>query len=321
MASATSRVFAVMQRVIAAHDALQLGELADHAGGQIGLAQKRRALRFRPCRCIGADDLRDFAGQRFDALHALQLRAELGVEDDAFEVGDAAFQRALRSWSQKNFASDSRARSTRSLPATISLPPSSASMLATTTKLLASLLVRVAQREIFLMRAHGGLKNFRRHIHEGLVDLRRSAPPAIRQAPSLRSARPSSSINSSPSANAFCLRLVQDDLAPLGGIQDHMRVAQLRLVIVEAGEPRSRPSDKEPWPRVIVPAHHAGDLERNHFAVEGGNDGVQRPHPAERRHLRPSASISARAIWQSPRAGFRPARRRSARPLRSITAT
>ena len=41
---------------------------------------------------------------------------------------------SLRSWSQKNFASASRARRTRSLPATIALPPSSASILATTPK-------------------------------------------------------------------------------------------------------------------------------------------------------------------------------------------
>ena len=41
---------------------------------------------------------------------------------------------ALRSWSQKKRASHRRARSTRSLPATIAAPPSCASMLATTTK-------------------------------------------------------------------------------------------------------------------------------------------------------------------------------------------
>jgi hypothetical protein len=35
---------AVVQRVVAAHDALQLGELADHVGQQVGLGQHRSAV-------------------------------------------------------------------------------------------------------------------------------------------------------------------------------------------------------------------------------------------------------------------------------------
>ena len=38
-------VFAVVERVIAAHDALQLGEFTDHAGREVGLREARRALR------------------------------------------------------------------------------------------------------------------------------------------------------------------------------------------------------------------------------------------------------------------------------------
>ncbi len=38
-------VLAVLQRVIAAHNSLQFGEFADHAGRQIGLSEMRRAPR------------------------------------------------------------------------------------------------------------------------------------------------------------------------------------------------------------------------------------------------------------------------------------
>ena len=58
-------------------------------------------------------------------------------------IGSRLFTRSssgvLRSWSQKNLASDRRARSTRSLPAITVAPPSLVSMLATTAKRGASL--------------------------------------------------------------------------------------------------------------------------------------------------------------------------------------
>ena len=110
MAAATVGVLALQLGVVAAHQALQLGELADHLGDEIGLGEPRRALgqcRDRRRRC-GASSRR----QRRDALHALVLRAELLVEDDA---ASSFAQRGLRAASsgpvsQKNLASDSRAR-------------------------------------------------------------------------------------------------------------------------------------------------------------------------------------------------------------------
>ena len=41
------RRLAVVARVVAAHDALQLGELADHVGQQVGLGQQRGAVGLR----------------------------------------------------------------------------------------------------------------------------------------------------------------------------------------------------------------------------------------------------------------------------------
>ena len=50
-----ARVLAVMQRVIAAHDALQFRKLADHAGRQIGFGEQRGAA---GALGIGAGDVR-----------------------------------------------------------------------------------------------------------------------------------------------------------------------------------------------------------------------------------------------------------------------
>ena len=76
----------------------------------------------------------------------------------------------LRSWSQKNLASDSRARSTRSLPATMRWPPSAASMLATTPKRRREAAVSALEREIFLVRPHRRGQHLRRQVHEGGID-------------------------------------------------------------------------------------------------------------------------------------------------------
>ena len=74
-------------RVVLAHDALQLGQLADHAGQQVALAQLGGAARHP---AIEADVI----GQRVDDaddpphLVAGRLRvAQLGLEDDVVELG------------------------------------------------------------------------------------------------------------------------------------------------------------------------------------------------------------------------------------------
>ena len=61
---------AIVQRIVATHDALQFRELADHAGDQIGLGETGGATggnMIRP-QCAG-----DCAGQLCDALNAFQL--------------------------------------------------------------------------------------------------------------------------------------------------------------------------------------------------------------------------------------------------------
>ena len=73
------RIFALQQRIAAAHQALRLGEFADDFRHQIRFGECRRARSL--CR-IRTDQLRQMLRQRHDALHACALRAELFVEDD-----------------------------------------------------------------------------------------------------------------------------------------------------------------------------------------------------------------------------------------------
>ena len=121
------RVLLLIERIVAAHHALQLGELADHAGNEIGLGHDRRPLgKIR----IGPDERRQFAGQRPNAMHPLILRAQLLVEDDVLQLRHPDFEADIAVLAVEEFASESLAAITRSLPATMDLPPSSASRFA-----------------------------------------------------------------------------------------------------------------------------------------------------------------------------------------------
>ena len=180
-----ARVLAALQRVVAAHHPLQFGEFADHAGGEIGLGQLRRACRQRR---VGADQRRD---QRRPAVPAAAparpgCRAWRGTPRPPASAGSFPAA-ACRSWSQKNRASDSRARSTRSLPATIAAPPSCGTMLDTTAKRAAGPAIRVPQREIALVHPHRGPHDLRRQVHDRRRRSGRAAAPAI---PPARRPRP-----------------------------------------------------------------------------------------------------------------------------------
>ena len=126
------RALALPFGIAAAHETLQFGEFAHHLGDEIGLGQRRGALRLVR---VGADQRRQLARQRRDALHPFALGAELFVEHDAVELFHADLRAAPRDPAPRRISRrDSRARTTRSLPATIAAPPSGATMLETSTK-------------------------------------------------------------------------------------------------------------------------------------------------------------------------------------------
>ena len=77
---------ALRSGVVAAHEALELGELADHLADEVGLGEVRRALGEGR---VGADDRGQLPGEGGDAVDALALRAELLVEDDGSSASPA----------------------------------------------------------------------------------------------------------------------------------------------------------------------------------------------------------------------------------------
>ena len=84
--------FAVAGRVVRAHDALQLGELAHHVRAQIGLGQQGGAVGGRD---VAAQLLRHAPGDGAHALDAFELGAQLVVVDDSAQLLDARGQRRL----------------------------------------------------------------------------------------------------------------------------------------------------------------------------------------------------------------------------------
>ena len=132
------------------------------------LREQRRPLRQR---AVGARRAARSSRQPREAPHPLALAAELGVERDLRRAPARGSRAAcLRSRSQKCRASAKRARSTRSLPATIAAPPSSASMLATKTKQWRQRARPRAEREIALVHPHRDLQHLGRQVHERGVD-------------------------------------------------------------------------------------------------------------------------------------------------------
>ena len=127
---------AVVRGVVAAHDPLQLGELADHVGEQVGLGEQRGAVGERG-RC--ADARRDPRRDAPHALHALRPGCRACRDRRPCRAPARAIRAcASRSWSKKNFASARRGRTTRSLPSTMR-DGSAGEMLLTTRKRLVSL--------------------------------------------------------------------------------------------------------------------------------------------------------------------------------------
>ena len=86
------RVLLLVERVVAAHHPLQLGELADHTAHEIGLGENCRALgEIR----VGADQRRDLARKLPHALHPLIFAAKLLVEHDLLQLRHPGFEAHL----------------------------------------------------------------------------------------------------------------------------------------------------------------------------------------------------------------------------------
>ena len=157
-----------MKGIIAAHDPLQGGKLADHAGGQVGLGQASGGAHLV---FVG---VRDRSGQiGGQSLHAVDLFiqvAELGVEDHVRQGRGAAGQRLLavlvpeelgiRQTGAEHPFVTRRHRLAAVLRFRVGDDDETGRQLA----------VGIQAGEIFLMAAHGCGQHFRRHVHESVID-------------------------------------------------------------------------------------------------------------------------------------------------------
>src|SRR5262249_61980109 len=78
-----SFIFVLCLGVVATHQSLQLGELADDVRQKIGLAQVGGTLGLRG---VGVHNRRKLAGESPDTRNARSLRAELLVKNNMFEL-------------------------------------------------------------------------------------------------------------------------------------------------------------------------------------------------------------------------------------------
>ena len=162
-----ARVLATRQRVVAAHHALQLRELADHAARQIGLGKLGRPRR-QPR--IGADLRGDQRGQLFQPCHTLPLGAELGVEDHAFQLR----QEFLQALPPILVPEEPRIRKPRPQHPFIARDDRRAAIggdnVAHQREARSRMPIRRAHRKIALVHPHGGAHHLGRQVHEGGID-------------------------------------------------------------------------------------------------------------------------------------------------------
>ena len=157
---------AVGRGVVAPHDSLQLGELADHRGQQVALGE----LAARSAFARSASMSNAISPASVSTRRTLSpIEPSLAWNVTASSAGRRAASGCLRSWLQKNAASDSRGRTTRSLPAR-TLSGSRLSMLATVMKCGSSLPSAPCTGKVALVLLQRGDQHFARQLEEARLE-------------------------------------------------------------------------------------------------------------------------------------------------------
>ena len=192
---------------------------------------------------------------------------------------------------------------TRSLPATMASPPSSASMLATRMNLSTSLACAASRstKHFWLLRMVARITSSR-----NVAGNSRSNEPISTTGHSTRPAtsasRPSSSTSSSPCAKASCFASVRMMSRRRSASSTTLALSSFCMIIGEAAH-GERLRRQEAMAARLVARRDAVDRKRHDVRLLGlrperRHDGMQRPHPSQRagllRAARPSAWISAR---------------------------
>ena len=82
-------LFAVMNRVVAAHDALQIRKLTNHIGDQVGFAQLSRSLTVVG---VFAKKSGEMSGKLDQSVRFIPQASQFMMERDAIEIGDTGFK-------------------------------------------------------------------------------------------------------------------------------------------------------------------------------------------------------------------------------------
>ena len=296
-------VLAVVQRVVAAHHPLQLGELADHAGHEVGLGERRGAPGKRR---VGPHKRRNAFGEMPQPGNPFALAAEPGVEGDVVErlhpgiepglavpipevsrIGEAGPQHAL-------VAGDDRHAAVNRLD------------IGDEGEVGRWTAVGVSQGEIALVDAHRDLHDLGRQVHIGEVDAPKQRHRPLDQAGHFVQQTGiidcCHTMRGSEPRNAVC-----DHALAVAGLHQHVPVAQLGLPIGE-GRHRDRTGRMEAValgqvgcgePMAVIGA--IAQIERHDLAVEQADDPSQRPHPGEGAGAAPSHRFRPREATQQRR--------------------
>ena len=269
---------ALFQRIVAAHDTLQLRELANHLGHEVRLGEARRPLgQFR----ISADFRGQFPRQCRHALHLVAQRAKLRLERNRGQFRGHLFQRRrLVLFPEEAAIIETRRQDTRI---------AFGQLLAAICRFdirnhdeirreLAGLLV--VDGEVFLVRAHGQLDHFRRQAQEGWIHVaQHDNRPFGETNHFFQKSLILDPLEASVSANL--LNTGQDHFAAGITRQLHMASTGQGFLIVLAIKYLVRSAAVHAVAFGFVAAGHAVDLERHNLSIQNADNPLQRAHPTQ----------------------------------------
>ena len=272
-----SGVLALVQRVIAAHRALQFREFIDHFGDEIGLGQARRLLgEVR----IGAHHRRQLAHQRRHTLHLVSHRAQLFVEGDLAQPFGHLAQRRL----PVIVPEMSRVGETRREHARIAR---SNRLAAIGGHLVGhadefrrhARLARLFHGEVFLVRLHRQGDDFRRQVQEVRVHLAQQRHRPFHQSGDLGQ-KPRILDQFQTGVAAHLARALQDDRLALGARLDDMALFAQHLGVLRIIGDRERPAAHAAMAFGDIAGADPEHLEIHHLTVKQAQKALQRTHPA-----------------------------------------
>ncbi len=270
------RVLAIMQRVIAAHDALQFGEFADQPGDQVGLGQLGGAARLLGIGMQGGSDL---VGQPLNAVDFLRHGAKFGMKNDVLQRRQAAFQTLLTVLVPEEFC----IRQARGQHALIAGDHLLATIIGQGIgddhEPRRQLTIPGVEREILLMRPHRGGQHLAGNIHELLRDTAQQHHRLFDQ--------PGHLIGQAGILNqqqAFIARgkagILQHGGAAGGKIRFDIGLAQTAQVIGGIAHGKTL-GCLEAVAAGGVTGSEMAEFERHDLALEQADHRMQRPHPAQ----------------------------------------